>query len=344
MSGTRCAAPVTHRLDRVERQVVGAAGRADREGAEHLALALPRSAASSAFTSSAGRAAITALARVLLAARRAARRTASAYSARTSGVRTIPLAGLSEIACAKSPLAAGTASSVATACAPALSPKIVTLSGSPPNTAMLSRTQRSAITRSRRNRLSSMVMSRVGQRRQVEAPQRAQPVVHRDVDTALARQRRAVVDRRRRAAEEVAAAVDEHHHRQRRRRGGVLGVTTLSVRQSSLIGWYLPTPSDGVHALLRRAVAEPVAVPHARPRLHRLRRAQPQRTHRRPGVRNRPPPVHAVAGEALDGAGADGCADDVFVHDPTVSNEPRRRAWPASRVGPLAWPVCGLLC
>ena len=43
------------------------------------------------------------------------------------------------------PSAAGTASSVATACAPALSPKIVTLSGSPPNTAMLSRTHRSAM-------------------------------------------------------------------------------------------------------------------------------------------------------------------------------------------------------
>ena len=120
------------------------------------------------------------------------------------------------------PLAAGTASRVATACAPALSPKIVTLSGSPPNTAMLSRTHRSAITRSRRNRLSSIVTLARRQRRQVQAAQRAEPVVHRDVHAARARQCGAVIDRRRRAAQDVAAAVDEDHHRQRpsRRRLG----------------------------------------------------------------------------------------------------------------------------
>ena len=135
---------------------------------------------------------------------------------------TIPLAGLSEIAWAKRPLAAGTASSVATACAPALSPKIVTLSGSPPKTAMLSRTQCNAITRSRRNRLSSIGVVAGRQRRQVQAAQRAEPVVHRHVHAALPRQRGAVVDRRRRTAEDVAAAVDEDHHRQSARRGGRL--------------------------------------------------------------------------------------------------------------------------
>jgi hypothetical protein len=73
----------------------------------------------------------------------------------------MPLAGLSEIACAKRPLAAGTAIKVATAWAPALSPKMVTFSGSPPNTAIFSRTQRSASSRSARYRLPSIGCSGV---------------------------------------------------------------------------------------------------------------------------------------------------------------------------------------
>ena len=49
-----------------------------------------------------------------------------------------------------SPAAAGITQSSDTAAAPADSPKIVTLAGSPPNAAMLSCTQRSASTQSRR--------------------------------------------------------------------------------------------------------------------------------------------------------------------------------------------------
>jgi hypothetical protein len=52
----------------------------------------------------------------------------------------MPAAGLSEMARWNSPAAAGTASSVAVMCAPALSPKMVTLSGSPPKLAMFSLT------------------------------------------------------------------------------------------------------------------------------------------------------------------------------------------------------------
>ncbi|CKT35105.1 Uncharacterised protein [Mycobacterium tuberculosis] len=70
----------------------------------------------------------------------------------------MPAAGLSEIALANRPLAAGTANSVAVICAPALSPKMVTLPGSPPNSAMLSWTQRNANTRSRRYTLLSRVI------------------------------------------------------------------------------------------------------------------------------------------------------------------------------------------
>lgn len=62
---------------------------------------------------------------------------------------------------ANRPLAEGTASREAVMHAPALSPKIVTLSGSPPNPAMLSRTHCNASTRSRRYKLLSMVMSGV---------------------------------------------------------------------------------------------------------------------------------------------------------------------------------------
>jgi hypothetical protein len=64
-----------------------------------------------------------------------------------------------------------------------------------------------------------------------------------------------------------------------------------------------------------------VAVAHTRPRLNRPRRLEPQLPDWRLGEGNGPPPVHAITGETLDGPGIDGCADDVFVHHPTVSNE-----------------------
>ncbi len=139
----------------------------------------------------------------------------------------------------------------------------------------------------------------IGQRRQVQAPQRAEPVVHRHVHAPLACQRRTVIDRGGRAAHEVAAAVDEDHDRQRRlcrslRRRDVERQAVLAHR---LI---LAGGQDRVRALLRRAVAESVAVPNTRPWLDRLRSAQPQPSHRRAGVRNGAPAVHPVAGEALD--------------------------------------------
>jgi hypothetical protein len=59
---------------------------------------------------------------------------------------------------------------------------------------------------------------------------------------------------------------------------------------------------------------------------------QPQRADGRTGIRNRSPPVHTVAGEAFDRAGFDGCADDLFVHDPTVSNQPRSPRLVSDRV------------
>ncbi len=180
-----------------------------------------------------------------------------------------------------------------------------------------------------------MVMSLVRQRRQVQTTQRAQPVVHRHIHATPTCHRRAVVDRRRGAAHEVAAAVDEHHDRQRvvgRTFGGDDVERQAVLAHRLVFAWR----EDGVLALLRRAVAESVAVPHARPRLHRLGGAQPQPAHGRTRIRNRSPPVHPVAGEALDRAGLDRCADNVLVHDPTVSNRGPRRAWPAITCRPAS--------
>ena len=113
------------------------------------------------------------------------------------------------------PSAAGTASNVAVMHAPALSPKMVTLSGSPPNRAMLSRIHCNASTRSRRYRLLSMVMSGVDSDDRSRQPSAPEAVVDRYVHTSAAGQRGAVVQRSGRAAQDVAAAVNEDHDRQR---------------------------------------------------------------------------------------------------------------------------------
>ena len=64
--------------------------------------------------------------------------------ARARSAGTSAIAGESAIAPRKSPCAAGSASSVSTAPAPADCPAIVTRAGSPPNAAMLSRTHSKA--------------------------------------------------------------------------------------------------------------------------------------------------------------------------------------------------------
>ena len=103
---------------------------------------------------------------------------------------------------------------------------------------------------------------------------------------------------------------------------GVSGVTTLSVRQSSLMGWYLPMPEtqQGVAALLGCAVGEAVAVPHPRPGLGGQRGPEPQPPHGCLRVRDGSPAVYAVAREAFDGAGGRLRADGALVHNPTVAD------------------------
>ncbi len=159
------------------------------------------------------------------------------------------------------------------------------------------------------------------QRRQVEAAERPEAVVDRDVHAAAAREGGAVVDRRRRTAHEIAATVDEDHDGQAVHRAGDSGATTLRVRQSSLIGWYLP----GARMVYMRCCGAQLPNPwqYLTPR-HGCTGCGArisQRPDRRAGVRNRAPAVNSVAGESLDGARGDGCADGVFVHHPTVANE-----------------------
>ncbi|ANI40451.1 hypothetical protein MYVA_3315 [Mycolicibacterium vaccae 95051] len=65
-----------------------------------------------------------------------------------------------------------------------------------------------------------------------------------------------------------------------------------------------------------------MAVPDAGPGLYGTRCAVPQRTDRRTRIRNRPPAVHAVAREPLDGARDGLHPDGVLVHSVTVANSP----------------------
>ena len=81
-----------------------------------------------------------------------------------------------------------------------------------------------------------------------------------------------------------------------------------------------------VLALLRCAVGEPVAVPHAGPRLDGLRRAVAQRADggRAYGIdRQRCTPSR---GETLDDAAVDGHANGAIVHDPTLAKNPAAAA------------------
>ena len=116
-----------------------------------------------------------------------------ANSAAISFDRTRPDAGLSEIARANRPSAAGTANNVAVMHAPALSPKMVTLPGSPPNS-------RDVVPHplQRQHQIAQVQVAvdgdvRCRQRRQVQTAQRAEPVVDRYVHATAARQRGAVV-------------------------------------------------------------------------------------------------------------------------------------------------------
>ena len=156
--------------------------------------------------------------------------------------------------------------------------------------------------------------------RQVHAAERTQPVVHRHVHATTPGERRPVEDRGRRATQDVTAAVDEEHHRQRTV-GLRLGRHHVQREAVLAHGLIFADAEEGVLALLRRAIRVPVAVANARPGLHRLGCAQAQPAHRRTSERNRPPAVHTVTGEALDGPAVDADANRAFVHGPDGSEE-----------------------
>ena len=160
------------------------------------------------------------------------------------------------------------------------------------------------------------------QRRQVQTSQRTQPVVHRYVHAAAAGQRGTVVEWGGRAAQEVPAAVDENHDRQR---FGGCGFRCDDVEGEAVLahGLVAADAEQGVTTQLRRAVGEPMAVPHTRPGLGRLGRPEPQRSQRRARVRDGSPAVDPVAGETLDDAAGDAGAHGALVHNPTVTDMAR---------------------
>ena len=175
--------------------------------------------------------------------------------------------------------------------APADSPNRVTRSGSPPNAAMLSCTQRSAASTSRRPRLESNRRRGAVEFGQVEESQSAEPIVHGDDDRfAAAGQRPAVVQRLARRAEDVGPAVHPDHHRlavARRGVGGrpdVQGQAVLALRRSEV-------DRDSRVDRLRADRAVAGGVGDGGPGLRWLGRSPPQVADRRRGVRT---PFHAV--------------------------------------------------
>lgn len=107
--------------------------------------------------------------------------------------------------------------------------------------------------------------------------------------------------------------MDEDHDRQRLCGSG-FGRDDVEGEAVFAHGLVFTDADHGVATLLRCAVGEAVTVPHPQPRLGRLRRPESQPPQRRPCIGDRPPAIHAVAGEALDSAGERMCANDAFMH------------------------------
>ena len=140
------------------------------------------------------------------AAMRSADRSASA----TECTCTPPLC---TIARRKSPLAPGVPSSEATLNAPADSPKIVTLAGSPPKAAMLSRTHISAACWSWMPQIAHEPV-RIGQAAMTEETQRTKSVVDGDHDgIAVPHEVAPTVQEHRPAARSEPTPVNEDHDR-----------------------------------------------------------------------------------------------------------------------------------
>ena len=160
---------------------------------------------------------------------------------------------------------------------PADSPAIVTLSGSPPNPAMLS------LHPSQRGLLIGQAViadiARRAERRMREEAQRTQPVVDRhDDDVAAARQPAGVVDVA--AAVDEPAAVNPHQNRSRlaRRRW-----RPHIERQAVLAGLAFV---DVAVDVLDASWAGTGGITKPAPTGHRVRRLKAQRSHRRCGIRD----------------------------------------------------------
>ena len=187
INGIRADRAQPRRVDRMPRQQIDPVGqtvrqRRRRRGA--LELELARGAANSRCGS--------ALSVRFDGATPSRARNSRACRARVSRSAISGRAGLCAIARVNNPSAAGLASSAKTEVAPADSPNTVTRSGSPPNAAMLSRTQGSAAIWSRRHEVVVEARPEVAE---LEAAEHPEPVGDvDDDDVAVGGQPRTVVE------------------------------------------------------------------------------------------------------------------------------------------------------
>ena len=189
----------------------------------------------------------------------------------------------------KRPRAAGQPSSAATLKPPADSPKMVTLSGSPPKAAMFSCTQSQRGNLVLHAPIADQAV-RIGELPVPEEAQRTQSVVDRDHDgVAVADQVAASVEEHRAAPRREAAAVDEHHDRPAAlrvevRRPDIEEQAVLALRFRCVGIGRARDPGNG--GRLRRDGPERRRVPDRVPRLCGQRWAPAERTDRGTRVRH----------------------------------------------------------
>ncbi len=180
---------------------------------------------------------------------------------------------------------------------PANSPKIVTLSGSPPNARDIS-----VHPLERRDLIHQPVISGglIGmfgcERRVVEEAEPAEPVIEADDDDAMLRQARPVVEGKSRAAAAKPAAIDPHHDRPP---GAGLQAGGPHIEGQAVFA--LPQKCGDAVGVLRADGPEPRRRARARPGRCGLRRAPAQIADRRGGKRDA-----AEHGDAVFG-----CADEL---------------------------------
>ena len=195
------------------------------------------------------------------------------------------------------PSAAGLANNARTEVAPADSPNTVTWSGSPPNAAMLSRTQASAASWSRRHRLSSNPAPRSPSSNPPNTPSRY--VTLTTTTLPLRGQPRAVVELQLTGAVDERAAGNPDHDRQRA--GGIAGRRPHRDGETRLVAdLRVVASTTDERAALRRQRTVLDGVADARPRFQRRGRQEPALAHGLLGVGDTAPDVDAALRRAAE--------------------------------------------